>query len=609
MPETIGPAAGLPCPNQIMSTIFLRSRARLIASRTRLCVNQQAIDSGDISKYCEKHRKGSDWQICPYYKKSDVVADFVLGNVTDIEEIAAYGRQCRGCPYYGVMKALEHANVVLAPYQYLLTVHILKNLSIVDESTAIVFDEAHNVTETILESNSYEKKTQKFERSIVSLTDIHRNFPENWSSLLGAEDEAEGLEKLTEEAAKLPADVQLAKSMLQSVLTFMRSTPLANVDSIAYPPIEFLRRCRLEIVALQQLVDRMTSYNWSVWRRCVLRQVDGETATMPHKETKRILSALRFIASFTTDPDDHVIVLKGASGTVAFIKKLLVNPVTYFQKLLNSSRCIVLTGGTMDPMTEYKRLFSSVLPSDLHVCDCEHVIPAENMQLFVLGKGLQGDDLKLTFDCKNSSEKLIAIGSIIEKLCEEVPNGIVCFFSSFDHIWKFMMVAKEHGIYERMQARKKVFEDKRSSSTTIFAAFETAAKTERGAILFTVVRGSLSEGINFKHEVGRCAVIVGQPYPNPTEAETREKMNFWDREGGEMKGRDYLTNLCFKAVNQCIGRVIRDQDDFAVVVLVDARYFFKSSMEKISSWAKRNYRGEDCHRAFESIRRFFEQRA
>ena len=37
-------------------------------------------------------------------------------------------------------------------------------------------------------------------------------------------------------------------------------------------------------------------------------------------------------------------------------------------------------------------------------------------------------------------------------------------------------------------------------------------------------------------------------------------------------GREYYEDLCMKAVNQCVGRVIRHKGDYAAIVLADARW-------------------------------------
>ena len=64
------------------------------------------------------------------------------------------------------------------------------------------------------------------------------------------------------------------------------------------------------------------------------------------------------------------------------------------------------------------------------------------------------------------------------------------------------------------------FDNKEES---LFIKYAEAVK-KRGAILFAVVRGRLSEGINFSDRLGRCVILIGMPYVNKNDIEIREKM-------------------------------------------------------------------------------------
>lgn len=46
-------------------------------------------------------------------------------------------------------------------------------------------------------------------------------------------------------------------------------------------------------------------------------------------------------------------------------------------------------------------------------------------------------------------------------------------------------------------------------------------------------------------------------------------------------GCEYFEDLCMKAVNQCIGRVIRHRGDWAAVVLADVRWTAGESFVKL----------------------------
>jgi chromosome transmission fidelity protein 1 len=81
------------------------------------------------------------------------------------------------------------------------------------------------------------------------------------------------------------------------------------------------------------------------------------------------------------------------------------------------------------------------------------------------------------------------------------------------------------------------------------------------------------------------------PYPNPTDPELQERMAFLDKGGTSFTGQQYYEDLCMKAVNQCIGRVIRHRGDHAAVLLVDSRCGGDSRGSQGRDWTGSQWRG------------------
>lgn len=182
----------------------------------------------------------------------------------------------------------------------------------------------------------------------------------------------------------------------------------------------------------------------------------------------------------------------------------------------------------------------------------------------------------------------------IRNICSIVPGGVVCFFTSYDNLNRFYRHITDRKIIDSIKTKKDVFLEPRSSSKTekvledYAKSIKQTATGRTGAIIFSVIGGKLSEGMNFSDDLGRCVIVVGLPFPNKTSPELIEKMNYISKTFNPRAGSEYYENLCMKAVNQSIGRAIRHIGDYATVVLMDSRYHRQNIVQKLPDWIRSN---------------------
>lgn len=152
------------------------------------------------------------------------------------------------------------------------------------------------------------------------------------------------------------------------------------------------------------------------------------------------------------------------------------------------------------------------------------------------------------------------------------------------------------------------------SSPIQLSSKKNSSPSKRGAILFAVMGGKLSEGLNFSDHLGRAVIVIGLPYANPRESTTRSFLERIASSSSTSAAPQDLfglyTDLCVRRVNQSIGRCIRHQGDYAVAILMDVRYTNHHMIEKgLSSWMHPSaHIAANFGEAFRSIKAFFAAR-
>ena len=531
----------------------------------------------------------------------------------DIEEIVAIGTESKMCPYYATRSASAAADVVAVPYTAILARSTREALGIDLRGSVLILDEAHNAVDAVSGAHASEMTAKQARLASGCLA----RYTERFASRLSAANRA-SLSVLLRAARALVA------LMERNAVAAAKETGVLIVEA-GLDNVNFLRLARF--VSESKVLFKVSSF---VERDAgALPTAGGGKAgpggPRPPDLAERMAEALAalqalvsFIVSLSVDSKDgRVLPLPapaptggappasapshGANG----LRFILLNAASEFEAVVKAARAVVFASGTLAPLESFRRqLFPSLPDERVRSFSCGHVVPDHHLLGLCVGLGPTGVELDFRSKGRSRPELVTGTAPLISNIARVVPGGTVVFFPSF----AFMEAAKAQweaaGLLSRIVSgsRGGVFWEPRAGTALegVLADFAGAVKAHGAAVLMSVVGAKLSEGINFSDDLGRCVVVLGMPYPNPTDPEIVERMAYLDGAATEspparFTGRDYYESMCKRALNQSIGRVIRHRGDYAAVVLADARYQRAcegagSALDGIPQWMRPRFR-------------------
>nr|XP_033807933.1 ATP-dependent DNA helicase DDX11 isoform X2 [Geotrypetes seraphini] len=598
-----------------------------------------------------KKRQHKSRAVCPFYsyEQMQFLRDEALVEVKDIEQLVSLGKKAKACPYYGSRFAIPAAQLVVLPYQMLLHGSTRKASGIKLKDQVVIIDEAHNLIDTITCIYSSEVSGSQLcqaHSQLLQYMERYRNHLKA-KNMMYIKQILFVLEKfvfrLGGNVNRNPntKDISEAGTKLQSINDFLFESQIDNINlfkiqrycaksMISRKLFGFLEKYGGTAVVQTNKEDQKTAGFHRFLQG--LHQKTGEETAITLDETgqPRMASPLMhiegFISALTNANQDGRVILN-RQGTVgqSTLKFLLLNPAVHFAEVVKECRSVIIAGGTMQPVSDFKEqllLSTGVSAERIVEFECGHVIPPNNILPIVLCSGPSNQQLEFTYQTRDLPHMMDETGRILSNLCNVVPGGVVCFFPSYEYEKKVYAHWEHTGVLARLTMKKKIFEEPKKVNQVeqVLAEYSKCIKHCKqsggrltGALLFSVVGGKMSEGINFSDDLGRCVVMVGMPYPNVKSPELQEKITYLDksmpRADGQSPGRSLIENLCMKAVNQSIGRAIRHQNDYASIVLLDHRYSRPIILNKLPQWIKTSMQIKPTFaQAFAAVRKFFQEK-
>ncbi|MBU4071256.1 MAG: ATP-dependent DNA helicase, partial [Candidatus Thermoplasmatota archaeon] len=498
----------------------------------------------ELSKVCGDLKKASadGGKGCPFFSK---LLDF------DVEGLAALAREkiptvedfmemCKPhdiCPYEANKILLKDAMVVTAPYIYFFSPMIRRALldwmKVHISDLIVIIDEAHNLADYARELHSRDLTVRGLELSGHEAMEI-------------------GNPRLTQ-----GLDINGACTLFQDIVSATASEYVIEDDGLV-PPSEIETQLMSRLSSTSRDVQLMLMN--MVTHGDIIRETRRKQGKLPRSH---IFKTACFMQEWMLlEESEYAKLVCGGENTA--LQAYCLNPALATGILKDCHSSIHLSG-TISPISEYRD--SIGLPEDTDCLLLPSPFSKDNRLI------IYAEDMTTRFETlAMDKEMLPRMKKLIREILENIPRNTLLFFPSFSLMKEFADVANDLG-------RDVHFEQQGMTQDELMTTVADF-KLGTGAIMFAVMGGRISEGIDFPDRELEVAILVGIPYPKPT-ARQKALLNYCDRRFG--KGWEYTVKApTVRKMMQSIGRLLRRETDRGVAIVLDSRMAqFKTEVPEI----------------------------
>ena len=152
----------------VPSCLTLASKDKLCSNPTLNPVDQDKMLAGSALRLeCKSLRKN---KACKHYLNVDKDGVQYPEEGLDIEELWRLSQKLEICSYYHNKEQQAAVDLVMMPYNYILSSQLRKNMQINLQDAIVIIDEAHNISQAAEQALSFEISTENLKRITYELT-------------------------------------------------------------------------------------------------------------------------------------------------------------------------------------------------------------------------------------------------------------------------------------------------------------------------------------------------------------------------------------------------------------------------------------------------------
>jgi DNA excision repair protein ERCC-2 len=252
---------------------------------------------------------------------------------------------------------------------------------------------------------------------------------------------------------------------------------------------------------------------------------------------------------------------------------------------------VIITSGTISPLEMYPRMlgFRTVIQESYTM-----TLARKSFLPVVVTRGSDQGALSSGFSIRNDPSVVRNYGNLVTEFCKLTPDGVVVFFPSYLYMESVISMWQGMRILDTIWKYKLILVETPDSQETSLAleTYRTACNNGRGAVLFSVARGKVSEGIDFDHHYGRTVLCIGVPFQYTESRILKARLEFL-RETYRIKENDFLSFDAMRHAAQCLGRVLRGKEDYGIMVMADRR--FQKKRNQLPKWIAQALQDSDAN--------------
>lgn len=546
---------------------------------------KQKIESGeggDIEDLCSFHEK--------LYEKDPT--NLIPPGVYSFEQLLKYCKAEGTCPYFTIRRMMPLCNIVIYSYHYLIDPKIAERVSKdLSGDSIVIFDEAHNIDNVCIESLSMDitddvlKKATKGANSLsqkveeVKKVDSAR-LQDEYEKLVEGLRESDivnpGEETFVSNPVlsadvldeAIPGSIRRAEhfiSFMKRLIEYLK-TRMKVLHVIAETPISFLQHLK-QLTFIDRKPLRFCSERLSLLVR-----------TLQVSEIEDFM-ALKDIATFaslvSTYDSGFTLILEpfeteNATVPNPILRLSCLDASIAIKPIFEKFSSVIITSGTISPLDMYPKMlnFDTVIQQSYSMTlDRRSFLP------MIVTKGSDQVAISSRFEIRNDPSVVRNYGTLLIEFSKITPDGLVVFFPSYLYMESIISQWQTMGILDEVWKYKLILVETPDAQETSLAleTYRKACCNGRGAVLLSVARGKVSEGIDFDHHYGRTVLMIGIPFQYTESRILKARLEFL-RDNYQIRENDFLSFDAMRHAAQCLGRVLRGKDDYGVMVLADRRF-------------------------------------